>query len=387
MKTLISFNKKLCGLHPETWNIHDVVNILDEFIPQLFPKAKYCLYYRQYTDQPLQLISKESEQPFNQEELLKMGSSNRDFLITSKDSADDLYFLMPLNAKKKAVILLIVYGKKKKLTDKEERAEEIHSFMKEHFARLKNTKKLFMKFEGDIQSRRFNSLRKFLSTRKTVNRKYIQKYIVNPKSESLVLTDFANVYKPDKDKTIFCLSDITCSSEIRHEAAALIDASIHILSKTDISFCKYLSVIDASLREKLAACYLSIACMLYDEKNKRLEICGAGSCMGLFYEHDSGTIKKIQFNDPLGTTKQNFSEPVKIKISAGDAVIIFSDGMLENKKTSGSEYGIDFIYSLFQKNTNLPVSEQAELIEKAYREILDEEEMYDDCTIQMYKFE
>lgn len=195
------------------------------------------------------------------------------------------------------------------------------------------------------------------------------------------------MYKPDKDKTIFCLSDITCSSEIRHEAAALIDASIHILSKTDISFCNYLSVIDASLREKLAACYLSIACMLYDEKNKRLEICGAGSCMGLFYEHDSGTIKKIQFNDPLGTTKQNFSEPVKIKISAGDAVIIFSDGMLENKKTSGSEYGIDFIYSLFQKNTNLPVSEQAELIEKAYREILDEEEMYDDCTIQMYKFE
>jgi hypothetical protein len=236
MKTLIAFNKKLCGLHPETWNIHDVVNILDEFIPQLFPKAKYCLYYRQYTDQPLQLISRESEQLFNQEELLKLGSSNRDFLVTSKDSADDVYFLMPLNAKKKAVILLIVYGKKKKLTDKEERAEEIHSFMKDHFARLKNTKKLFMKFEGNIQSRRFNSLRKFLSTRKTINRKYIQKYIVNPKSESLVLTDFANVYKPDKDKTIFCLSDITCSSEIRHEAATLIDASIHILSKTDIPF-------------------------------------------------------------------------------------------------------------------------------------------------------
>lgn len=127
--------------------------------------------------------------------------------------------------------------------------------------------------------------------------------------------------------------------------------------------------------------------MLYDEKNQQLEICGAGSCMGLFYEHDSGSIKKIQFNDPLGTAKQNFSEPVGIKISAGDAVIIFSDGMLENKKTSGSEYGIDFIYNLFQKNINLPVSEQAELIEKAYMEILDEEEMYDDCTIQMYKFE
>jgi len=387
MKTLISFNKKLCGLHPETWNILEFVNIIDEFTTQFFPKAKCCLYYRQHTDQSLQIISKESDPPFNEEEVLKFANSNRDFFIVSNDREDEVYFFMPFNAKKKTVIMLLIYGKKKKLADKEERAEELHCFIKEHFSRLKNTKKMFMRFESDVQSRRFNSLRKFLSTRKTINRKYIQKYIVNPKSRSLVLTDFANLYKPSKDKTVFCLSDITCSSEIRHEAAALIDASIHILTKTDIPFCKYLSVIDASIREKLAACYLSIACMLYDEKSKQLEICGAGSCMGLFYEHDSGSIRKIQFNDPLGTTKQDFSEPVRIQISAGDAMLIFSDGMIENKKSSGSEYGIDFIYNLFQKNINLPVSEQADLIEKSYMEILDEEEMYDDCTIQMYKFD
>ena len=89
----------------------------------------------------------------------------------------------------------------------------------------------------------------------------------------------------------------------------------------------------------------------------------------------------------MGTTKQDFSDPVRIQISAGDAMLIFSDGMIENKKSSGSEYGIDFIYNLFQKNINLPVSEQADLIEKSYMEILDEEEMYDDCTIQMYKFD
>lgn len=387
MKTLISMNKDLCNLNQETWCVQEYVSILEHYFTQFFPKAKIYAYYRQHTDLPFQSISVEQTASIESDETLKLISANRDFSITNTDSKDDIRFLLPYYAKKRPAALIIIQGKKKKLEEYETKARELYDFTKEHFSRLKHSKKILLNQEKDIQNRHFAELRKFLSTRKTISRKYIQSYILNPGEGNPALTDFANVYKLQKDVSIFCLCDLTCNADIRFEALTLIDAAITILSKTDIAFTKYLAILDAAFREKLSTAYLSIACILYNEKDKTLEIIGAGSCICLFYEHDSGTIKRIQFNDPLGVNKQSTIKPFHIQTNAGDVLLVCSDGIIENKKNSGNEYGIDFISSIFQKHTHLPVFEQAEIIEKNYLEILDSEEICDDCTIQMYKFE
>lgn len=387
MKTLLSFNKTFCELNPETWNIQEFSHAIEQFLPQFFGRLNFCIYYTQHSDTSFMYCCKEGKPPLETDEAVKISNTNRDFTIIQNGKDDAAFFLLPFFSRKKPVMIIIMYGKKKKIQEHHTKAAELYIFIKDHFTRFKHAKKKFIQLENDIQSRRFDSLRKFLSTRKTVNRKYFQKYIINPCSERLVLTDFANVYKPSKDKTIFCLSDITCNSEIRFEALTLIDAALTILSRTDIPFSKYLPVLDASLKEKLAACYLSIACILYDEKENSIEISGAGSCTCLLYKHDSAGIKKILFKDPLGTPKQECPDIVKMNVGAGDVLLVCSDGMLENKKTSGSEYGIEFIYNTFQKNINLPIIDQAEILEKSYIEILDEEEIFDDTTFLMYKFE
>lgn len=360
--------------------------LLNEFLPRFFPKTSTCIFYRQYLDMPFQITDKEYPVPLD--DAVSAVSNTRDFSIIEHSAAtNELQILFPFFSKKKPVVIAVISMKKKKIKEYEDKARELFLFLKDHFSHLKQIRKQFLHLETDIESRKFDSLRKFLSTKKTFNRKYITKHIVNPASKSLCTSDFANVYKTQTDKILFCLSDITSNTAIRHEALTLIDASVTILSKTDIPFSKYLAVLNNLLCDKLTACYVSISCALYDEKEHILELCGAGSCIALLYQHDIGEIKRFNYGDPLGALRGNTPETVSIQISAGDILFICSDGLVDNKKINGQAYGLEFIQNILNKNCRLPVFDQAEMIEKAYLEILDEDELFDDCSFQICKFE
>ncbi len=170
MKNLITLNNELCSLNAETWTVEQIAVIMKEFIPRFFPKTSACIFYRQYLETPFIITDK--EYPISSDVIISAVSNNRDFsIIEYENKKNEWLFLFPFFSKKKPVLSAVIIVKNKYLKEYKDKAKELFHFLKNHFSHLKQTKKQFLHFENDIEARKFDSLRKFLTTKRTVTGK------------------------------------------------------------------------------------------------------------------------------------------------------------------------------------------------------------------------
>lgn len=94
-----------------------------------------------------------------------------------------------------------------------------------------------------------------------------------------------------------------------------------------------------------------VYCRMFDiNGKKRLQFSGAGHPYPFYYEASTGKMKRLEENGtPLAWFKDMEYPMGELTLSAGDKLLMFSDGISEMKNNRGEMYGEEALGSVFEK--------------------------------------
>ncbi|NCB37286.1 MAG: HAMP domain-containing protein [Erysipelotrichia bacterium] len=108
----------------------------------------------------------------------------------------------------------------------------------------------------------------------------------------------------------------------------------------------------------------------------------AGGCSPMLVCPSSGEVKEITLNAPvLGGFKNSKFGEIEINMQAGEALVLYTDGIVEAQNHLGEAFGYERIKSALLKNYDLDAKKYYENLYKEYLNWLDGQPAQDDLTL------
>jgi serine phosphatase RsbU (regulator of sigma subunit) len=170
--------------------------------------------------------------------------------------------------------------------------------------------------------------------------------------------DYCSVLPVSDDKLVICMCDT-----VGHGTASALFASrvntytlTHALRQHEP--CKLINSLNEFLCRRLAdtGMYTTFSTILFDRKNRTMEGAGAAHPPVLHYRHESGEAELL----PSSTTFLGMQSPLlkecvayQRKLSPGDRVIVYTDGLTEARGVDGQFFGTEGLIRFAERNSSL----------------------------------
>ncbi len=193
--------------------------------------------------------------------------------------------------------------------------------------------------------------------------------------------DYFGVWQPTADSLHFCVADVSGKGTPGALIAAMLYASVSTLSASSNSPDLILGNVETILRNQLGeGHYVTIFYGVFDLKTRVLSFVNAGHCPPLL-RHEDGSIEELSSTRPvLGLMLDAGFRSERLRLSAGDRLLLYTDGVTEATDDSGEEFGTGRLTSLLEDQAAGPLSEQyGNIIESVRRHAHDK--LGDDATL------
>ena len=128
--------------------------------------------------------------------------------------------------------------------------------------------------------------------------------------------------------------------------------------------------------------YFTMVYAVLNMKTGEISLCRAGHNPPLFISSAKGEAYYIEEGGPpIGFGLPRFDEAKTIKLSPGDRIVLFSDGLNEATSPQETLYGIERVKEFLLKHNSLPLSEAFDLLLKDVKAFQGKEEFSDDVSI------
>ncbi|PKL44612.1 MAG: hypothetical protein CVV41_04410 [Candidatus Riflebacteria bacterium HGW-Riflebacteria-1] len=137
-----------------------------------------------------------------------------------------------------------------------------------------------------------------------------------------------------------------------------------------------------SIKNKAQRKVMTFQYLLVNSSSLMLTYANAGGCSPAIVDAESGRVEELKHNGPvLGGFKKTSYSNLELQIKSGQAMILYTDGMVESRNDSGSELGYDGLYELFVRNFDKDASIYYQNIMTAYSKWLGQAVVGDDMTL------
>jgi sigma-B regulation protein RsbU (phosphoserine phosphatase) len=127
--------------------------------------------------------------------------------------------------------------------------------------------------------------------------------------------------------------------------------------------------------------YFSIVCMSIDIRRGTLAYGGAGHPPPVLLRAD-GDLSLLDYRGPvIGFGAETPYGQKEIRLEAGDKIILYTDGLTENRNRSGRAFGRDRFYGMLREFTRRPVGAIVEALHREVRRFLEGVESDDDISL------
>lgn len=205
--------------------------------------------------------------------------------------------------------------------------------------------------------------------------------------------DYYDYFKLDEEKYVFVVGDVSgkgTSAAFNLAQMKGIFQGLVQLNLSPIDFINHANIAIGKCLEKSS--FITLTYCLLDTKNKTIEIARAGHCPTLIY---SSIQNEAQFYRQrgigLGIMRSNNIKPhfenLIYNYSAGDILLLYSDGLTEARNDNEGEYGYDRLKNFILQNNHLSIYQiETNLINEL--EIFTNHHLTrDDLTFMVVKFE
>jgi sigma-B regulation protein RsbU (phosphoserine phosphatase) len=171
--------------------------------------------------------------------------------------------------------------------------------------------------------------------------------------------DYFGVWQPTANSLHFCVADVSGKGTPSAMIAAMLYASLSTLSASHDSPDFILGRLETILRNQLGeGHYVTIFYGVIDLASRILNFVNAGHCPPLLW-HSDGAMQSLSSTRPvLGLLLDAEFHSERLRLSAGDRLLLYSDGVTEAGNEAGEEFGAERLASLLEHQSDQPVLDQ-----------------------------
>ncbi|WP_428768574.1 GAF domain-containing SpoIIE family protein phosphatase [Treponema sp. HNW] len=209
------------------------------------------------------------------------------------------------------------------------------------------------------------------------------------KSAQGICSDYFDIIPSRKDRISFILTDVTGKSMVSLTVMTMIRAIIRVIINTPQSAATVLSWTNRGIaQEKAIDHYASASLLNYDALTKRIQFATAGTTPVLHFSAKEKTWRKLsKESEPLGVEKTTEYADFEIQLYTGDLVILYTDGLIEAVDDNGTQYSVQRLTALIEKNADADGKKIADEVRADMGEFIGKSAAHDDQSLVVLKIQ
>ena len=130
--------------------------------------------------------------------------------------------------------------------------------------------------------------------------------------------------------------------------------------------------------------FMTMQYFYMDSSNGEAIYANAGGCAPIYYSHSSKTAKELKLqSSALGMFKKATFDEIKVQFEPGDAIVMYSDGIIEAQNSEDEEFGYERLRDLVCECYTQDSKQLYDRIYEAYIKFIGHVPPNDDMTIQI----
>ena len=205
--------------------------------------------------------------------------------------------------------------------------------------------------------------------------------------------DYYDTHRISEHKFAFIIGDVSGKGTSAAFNMSQMKGVFHSLAQMDLSPQDFLGKANEALGRCLErTSFITLSYYILDTEAGTIKFSRAGHCPSLFYKESE---KKIDFLKSKGLglgiiRNQEYYKYIEVNeltYSPGDLLVMYTDGITEAKNALNEEFGYDRLKQSVQRNVDKSVEEIQEAMIKDLHDFTQLEEMEDDFTTMILKFQ
>jgi sigma-B regulation protein RsbU (phosphoserine phosphatase) len=201
--------------------------------------------------------------------------------------------------------------------------------------------------------------------------------------------DLYDVVDVGNGQSGFMIADVSGHGVAAALISCMFKMSFHALASTVASPKILMHLLNKELRPLLNEDYITSFYVLVDRYSKSIAYSNAGHPTPLLYKGSTGEIKELDTDGFfLGSFDEgDYEEKSELNIEKGDALLLYTDCILETENESGVQYGKERLKQCFTRALQNSRGQQViEEIEADVRRYNAKEALDDDFTVMIIEF-
>ena len=197
--------------------------------------------------------------------------------------------------------------------------------------------------------------------------------------------DLYDFLRYDQNRTGIAMGDASGKATPAALYSALVSGIMRAGAPQCPSPAEMLKLLNESLQERqMDAQYITMVYAVWNDEDQTLQIANAGAVQPIFCR--GGEVETIQAEGfPLGLFPVSNYEEFTLSTSPGDAIIFFSDGIVDAQNAAGEMFGDKRLMELVKEHIDKPAVEMADLIMQQVGAFQGGFERFDDETVVILK--
>ncbi len=193
--------------------------------------------------------------------------------------------------------------------------------------------------------------------------------------------DLYDFLQYDENCSGVALGDVSGKAAPAALYAALVSGIMRSSSNQSLSPSKMLETLNDALQERrMDSQYVAMLYAVWNDANQTLQIANAGAIQPLFCR--AGEVETIHAEGfPLGMFPGATYEEFSLSTRPGDAIIFFSDGIVDAQSSTGDMFGNERLVEVVRKNQHRSASNIADAILSEVGKFQNSTERFDDETV------
>lgn len=202
-----------------------------------------------------------------------------------------------------------------------------------------------------------------------------------------VCGDFFDIIPARKDRISFVLADVAGKGMNSLLIMVMLRAILRLVVNTTQTASTILSWANRGISvESSIDHFASLALIIYDSVSNKIHFSTAGTTPVYIYKTSTKKIERLsELSEPIGVEKTSAYVDNETKVSSGDIVITFTDGIVETVNSNGVQYTTERLIAIIKKNSHLNGKEIANIVKDDIKKFSGSTHQHDDQTLLVIK--
>lgn len=202
-----------------------------------------------------------------------------------------------------------------------------------------------------------------------------------------VCGDYYDVILARRDRIAVTIADVAGKGIQSSMVMIMLRSILHLVTNTTKSAGVILDWVNKGITGKIDMDhYATVAYVSYRPEDHSLEYASAGHQPMLLWRAKEGKIEMIkQKTDPIGIERSSTYSEIKLTVSEGDIIILFTDGLIEALNREGKQFGTDSLSKIIVANNKKNAKEIASEVKHNIQAFIGSASLHDDQTLVVMK--